>query len=231
MNKTLIAALSVAVIAGGTWVLTRPVTPSDPLLGAAFAQEGEVDESRVVEMVQGDPDALVEVIEYASYTCPHCATFHANQYEQLKENYIDTGLVRFVYREVYFDRPGLWASMVARCGGEERFFGITGLLYERQDVWARRSSGEEIVADLRQIGRVAGLEDDQLEACLSDGGMAQSLVGWFQANAEEHDIDSTPSFVINGEKHSNMSYAAFAELLDGKLADAGVDMTGDDTTQ
>lgn len=220
MKNALISAVAVAAVAGGAWFLTRPSVPADPVLGAALAQDAEVDISQITEMAKGDADAPVEVIEYASYTCPHCASFHMDQYPQIEENYVDTGKVRFVYREVYFDRPGLWASMVARCGGEERFFGITDLIYERQQDWARRESGEDIVADLRRIGKVAGLTDEDLDACLSDGETAQNLYGWYQANAEADDVESTPSFVIQGEKYSNMSYDDFAAVLDEKLSEA-----------
>lgn len=220
MKNSLIALIAVAAVAGGAWFLSRPAAPAEPLLGAAFAQDAEVDETLFAEMVQGDPEASVEVIEYASFTCPHCASFHANQYVQLKENYIDAGLIRFVFREAYFDRPGLWASMVARCGGEMRYFGITDLLFERQQDWARLETGEEIVTALRQIGKVAGLTDDELDVCLADGEKAQSLYGWYQANFEEHEITGTPSFVVNGTTYSNMSYEDFAALLDGEIANA-----------
>jgi protein-disulfide isomerase len=220
MKNALLAAVAVAAVAGGAWFLSRPAVPADPVLGAALAQDAEYDASQITEMVKGAEDAPVEVIEYASFTCPHCATFHENQYPQIEANYVDTGKVRFVYREVYFDRPGLWASMVARCGGEERFFGITDLIYERQNEWARRESGEEIIADLRRIGKVAGLTDEDLDACLTDGETAQNLYGWYLANAEADDVQGTPSFVINGEKYSNMSYDEFAAVLDEKLAEA-----------
>jgi protein-disulfide isomerase len=76
---------------------------------AAFAQDA-TNEFGISDMVQGDADAPIEIIEYASYTCPHCARFHASVYPQLKADYIETGKVKFVYREVYFDRFGLWAS-------------------------------------------------------------------------------------------------------------------------
>lgn len=222
MNKSIIAVVSVAVIAGGAWYLTQPTAATDPLLGAALAQDADSDATtyEVQEMALGNPDASVEVIEYASYTCPHCATFHANQYQDIKANYIDTGAIRFVYREVYFDRPGLWASMVARCGGEMRFFGISNLIYERQQDWARAADGEAVISQLRDIGKVAGLSDDELDVCLSDADKAQALVGWYRANAEADNIEGTPSFIINGEKYSNMSYADFAVLLDEKLAEA-----------
>jgi len=82
-------------------------------------------------MVIGDADAPIEMIEYASFTCPHCARFHADVYPLLKADYIDSGKVKFIYREVYFDRFGLWASMIARCGGEARFFGLSNLIYEK----------------------------------------------------------------------------------------------------
>ncbi|MEJ6477722.1 MAG: protein-disulfide isomerase [Paracoccaceae bacterium] len=220
MNKTLsIAALAVAIIAGGTWFLTRPVAPTDTMFGAAIAQDADVDTSGVIEMVQGGADATVEVIEYASFTCPHCANFHGDQYPQIKANYIDTGKIRFVYREVYFDRPGLWASMVARCGGPLRYHGIVELIYEQQREWAGSGDPSIIADNLRNIGKVAGLTDEALDVCMADAESAQALYTWSETNREADDISGTPSFIINGEPYSNMSYAEFAAVLDEKLAE------------
>lgn len=220
MNKTILSVLAVAVVAGGAWFLTKPSQPADPIISNALENVDETVEGAIADMVQGNPDAAVEVIEYASFTCPHCATFHQNQYQQIKANYIDTNQIRYVSREVYFDQPGLWASMMARCGGEMRFFGISTLIYEQQQDWARAGDGAAVAAALRNIGKVAGLSDEDLDACMSDAETAQALVGWYRANAEEHNIEGTPSFIINGEKYSNMSYADFAEVLDEKLAEA-----------
>lgn len=165
----------------------------------------------------GAEDAPVEIIEYASYTCPHCATFHQGVFKNLKQDYIDTGKVKFTYREVYFDRYGLWGSLVARCGGEERFFGITEMIYDTQSQWSRAGSEAAIADELRKIGRIAGIENDQLEACLGNGDKARALIEWYQANAEEHGITSTPSFVIDGTTYSNMTYGEFQEIIDEKL--------------
>ncbi len=220
MMKTVVPALAVVAVAGGAWFMTRPAAPADTIISNALETVNDVAKDVIPDMVLGNPDAPVEVIEYASYTCPHCATFHANQFTQIKENYVDTDQVRFVYREVFFDQPGLWASMVARCGGETRFFGITSVIYEQQSRWARAGDGAAVAAALRNIGKVAGLTENELDACLSDAETAQNLVGWFRANAAEHNIDSTPSFIINGEKYQNMSYEAFAAVLDEKLAEA-----------
>lgn len=206
-----------AIAVGGYFLNAGGTTAVGPTLGAANAQSAaEVDTSSVVEMTLGAEDAPVTIIEYASYTCPHCATFHNGAFKDLKADYIDTGKVKFVYREVYFDRFGLWASMVARCGGEDRFFGISDMVYDQQSEWTR---GEpvQIVESLRRIGRAAGMNDEELDVCLNDGDKAQTLVAWYQENAEEHNISSTPSFVVNGTTYSNMSYSEFSDLIDNEI--------------
>ena len=193
--------------------------PDVALPGAANAQStsGDFDTSSIPDMILGNPDAAVEVVEYASFTCPHCRSFHEGAYKQLKAEYIDTGKIKFVYREVYFDRPGLWASMLARCGGEEKFFGIVDMLYQGQSTWARAGDPAAIVAELRKIGRLAGLTNESLETCFQDATMAQTLVAWWQENGDRDGINSTPSFLINGTRHSNMAYANMKALIDAEL--------------
>ncbi len=208
---------AVAVAAGGYWLSLSNSTPANPLISSAEAQEADLDTSTIKEMVQGAADAPVEIIEYASYTCPHCANFHTGPYKQLKKEFIDTGKVKFIYREVYFDRYGLWASLVSRCGGLEKFFGITDLIYEGQSEWSRAGGPAEIVDELRKIGRLAGIGNDELEACLQDGTRAQTLVAWYQENAERDGITATPSFVVNGKKVSNQSYEEFKQLIEDEL--------------
>lgn len=222
MNKSLIAAVVLAAVAGGTWVLTQNASTPLPVISQNVdSSDAETASFDVTEMVQGNPDAAVQVTEYVSFTCGHCANFHANQYPQIKENYIDTGRIGFTLREVYFEQPGLWASMVARCGGEMRFFGLTGLLFDNQQDWARAGDGAAIAAALRNLGKVAGLTDGELDACMADGDKAQQLVAWYRQNAAADGIESTPSFVIDGQLYNNMSYDDFAALLDEKLAAAG----------
>lgn len=173
--------------------------------------------TEIPDMVLGDENAPIEMIEYASFTCPHCASFHANVYPQLKADYIDTGKVKFIYREVYFDRFGLWASMIARCAGEDRFFAVSNLVYEKQREWTASGDPAIVIEELRKLAKTAGLNDETLDACMSDADQAQALVGWYQANAERDGINSTPSFLINGESHGNMTYENFKTILDEKL--------------
>lgn len=223
MDRRNILLGGIAAAGLGGWYLTSgtggPTSayPDAPLPGAANAQTADVDTSGIQDMVIGNPDATVEIIEYASYTCPHCARFHAGPYKQLMADYIDTGKIRFVYREVYFDRYGLWASLLARCGGPEKFFGITDLIYAGQAEWSRAGSPAEIVEELRKIGRLAGMDSDTIEACLQDGEQAKAMVAWYQQNAERDGIDSTPSFVINGKKVANMAYPDMKALIEEAL--------------
>lgn len=185
----------------------------------SVAEAQDIDTSGVLEMQMGNPDADVTVIEYASFTCPHCGTFHQGTLKELKSDYIDTGKINFIYREVYFDRYGLWAGMIARCGGPERYFGIADLIYKGQSDWTAGGDPASIAEGLRKIGRLAGMDDTQLDACLQDNDMANAMVAVYQENAARDEINSTPSFIINGQKYSNMSTADFRSTLDGLLGE------------
>jgi protein-disulfide isomerase len=179
--------------------------------------DAEVDTSTIPDMMIGNPDAKVTVIEYASYTCPHCASFHAGTFKDLKKNYIDTDKINFVFREVYFDRYGLWASMIARCAGPEKFFGLTDLMFQSQSSWTRAGEPAAIIDELRKLGRLAGIDGETLEVCLNDNEKAKTLIAWYQEKAGADNIDSTPSFIINGKKHTNMSFAEMSEIIDAEL--------------
>ncbi|MCT4682690.1 MAG: DsbA family protein [Roseicyclus sp.] len=217
-RRTLLMGAGAGAVALGSYALMRPGQTPMPLLPQpAHAQEAATGAPEVIEMVIGAPDAPVEVIEYASFTCPHCRSFHQNTMPRLKAEYVDSGQVRFIYREVYFDRPGLWASMVARCAGPMRYFGVVDLIYERQSEWVQGSPAQ-IAENLRRIGRTAGMTNEQLDACMTDADMAQALITWEQANREVHDIPGTPHFVIDGTMHSNMSFEEFSGLIDAALA-------------
>ncbi len=184
----------------------------------AHAQDSEeIDTSLVQEMTLGAEDAPVTFIEYASFTCPHCASFHQSQFKELKAEYIDTGKVKFIHRDVYFDKFGLWAAMVARCGGPERFFGISDMIYNEQREWIGDGTDAGVADRLRRIGKVAGLTEDELEACLSDRDKAQAMVAVYQQNSEADNVRSTPTLIINGDQYQNMAYSETKEIIDGLL--------------
>ncbi|MEL7114466.1 MAG: DsbA family protein [Pseudomonadota bacterium] len=220
MNRLITVAVALVVLVGGViaWQSTN-TNPDTQFVGIAEAQEaGEIDTSIVTEMTLGDPDAPLTVVEYASFTCPHCRDFHEDTFKEFKANYIDTGKVHFIYREVYFDRFGLWAGIVARCGGGDRYFGITDMIYAQQSTWTRGETPVDIADNLKTIGKTAGLTDAELDACLTDNAKAQAMVAVYQENAERDGVRSTPTFLIDGDVVTgNQSYGAFSALIDDAL--------------
>jgi hypothetical protein len=208
----LVAALVLA-LGAALWLGQGSGTPGSTQLGALAASAQETDPAtdaalpEVPEMVLGAEDAPVTLIEYASYTCPHCATFHSNVFKDLKRDYIDTGKVRFVYREVYFDRYGLWAAMVARCGGEARYFGISGTCCSTSSAnGPGRTIRSRSWKACKKIGRTAGMDDATLDACLEDGAMAQAMVARSRRPPPPTRSSRTPTLIIDGQPHSNMTY-------------------------
>jgi protein-disulfide isomerase len=195
-RQTLLAALAVAAAPGLSWA------QGDPQVG---------------ERTMGAPDAPVTLVEYAMFTCPHCANFHQEVFPRIKENYIDTGKVRLVFREVYFNKPSLWAAMIARCAPPERYFGIVDVLFDRQQEWAAAADQQAMVAELFSIGRQAGLTDEAMNACLGDRALAEGLVAEYQAKATADKIEATPTFFIDGEMQPNASYEELSAKLDAAL--------------
>lgn len=169
------------------------------------------------DIAQGAAEAPVTVVEYASYTCPHCATWHKEIYPRLKAEFIDTGKVRFIHREVYFDKFGLWAGLIAGCGGDLKYHAISGMIYDSQHDWIGDGTEATIAANLRKIGLKAGLGQEQIEACMTDQKRMEAMVATYQKNATADDINATPTLVINGEKFSNMPWEELKTLIEAKL--------------
>jgi len=229
-RRTLLLSGAAALTGVGGYNLYTAMTGSPSALGtsliepsAAIAQTTEediVDLSLVQEMEEGNPDAAVTIIEFSSFTCPHCARFNQSVYPDLLESYINTGLVRYIKREVYFDAYGLWAGLVARCGGEMRYFHIAEILYAEQRDWAHAEDASAVAANLRTIGLRAGMTNDMLDACFADRPLAMAMMQTYQNNVEEFNVRGTPTFVINGETYTNMSFPEFQAIIDPLLAES-----------
>jgi protein-disulfide isomerase len=166
----------------------------------------------------GDPNAKVKIVEYASYTCPHCANFHATAFKPMKAEYIDTGKVYFTLREVYFDRYGLWAAMVARCGGDMRYFAIHDVLFDKQKEWAASDDPAAVINNLTTIAVSLGLEKPAVDACLKDAAMAEALVARFETNMKADEVEGTPTIFVNGTKYGSMGYEELKSIIDAELA-------------
>lgn len=184
--------------------------------GAALALPGaaRADGLLLGEQVQGDANAPVTVIEYASLTCPHCAKFHTTAYQELKTNYIDTGKAKLILREVYFDRLGLWGGMVARCDGGARYWGFIDHMLRTQSDWAQ---AEDVMGAFKKIGRIGGLTDAQVEACLNDQDGAKALVEQYQEYRNDPRLTGTPTLIVGDEKVENPTYERLAAAIDALL--------------
>ena len=186
--------------------------------GFAFAADPKKVESNYIEMSKGDHNAPVEFVEYASLTCPACAAFHTNVYPKLNKEYIETGAIHFIHREIYFDRAGLWGALTARCtNAVNRYFGMLDLLYSEQATWSRLESSDEIVGALLKISAKSGIDREKAVSCLEDQEKALNLVEKFKFYTKRDAIESTPTFVINGKKYTNRSYEEIKEIIEKEL--------------
>lgn len=203
--RNLLLRLSGSIVAViGLWTLVwLPLALSE---GAAAEPQ---------EQILGDPNAPVTIIEYASLTCPHCAQFHTEVLPELKERYIATGKVRLIYRDFPLDQMALAAATLAHCSGPDRYFSMLDVLFETQANWAR---ADDPIAALKRLGKLGGLSEEKMDACLADQELADGILQTRLDGQNEFDISSTPSFVIDGKTYAgSRDIDAFAELIDPLL--------------
>ena len=182
---------------------------------AAPAQEAIDATAALQERSIGSADAPVTVIEYFSLTCPHCATFHNDVYDDLKQKYVDSGKVRFVYREFPRDGVDLRAGMMARCADPRRYAGLIQVLFKTQPKWTRSN---DPVGELAKIGRLAGIDDATFQNCLASEALANGLLAERQT-ASSQGVQSTPTFEIDGKLYpGSRSIEEFSEIIDPLLA-------------
>jgi protein-disulfide isomerase len=170
--------------------------------GAALAQNAPVQDLAVPgplgDVWLGPADAKVTIIEYASLTCSHCATFHKDTYPKLKERYIDTGKVRFTLREFPLDPLATAGFMLARCEGESKYYPINDLLFDTQRTWA---FVDKPLDALQQMLKQAGFSQEKFESCLRDQKLYEAVNAVRKRGEEKFKVNSTPTFFINGQRH------------------------------
>ncbi len=168
------------------------------------------------DIVMGSTDAKVVMVEYSSLSCPHCAHFQKDIFPDIKENYIDTGKVLFIHRDFPLDEPALRGAMLAHCAGPDRFYTFVKVLFDKQESWAYQKNFLEILENIAKLGGISG---EKFQSCMQDKALEDSVVESKLAASNTLDIVSTPTFFINGKKHSGASaYPAFAQILDEELA-------------
>jgi len=171
------------------------------LISGAFAQSATdvAKPQSLPDMALGPADAKVTITEYASMTCPHCAAFNDQVFPKIKAEFIDTGKVRYIFREFPLDIKAAAGSMLSRCianGDAGKYFAVTDLLFKSQSDWVMKNTTES----LTRIGKQAGLTQQQVEACLKDQALLDKIAADQKYASEVLKVDSTPTFFINGDK-------------------------------
>jgi protein-disulfide isomerase len=171
------------------------------LIAEAMAQSAS-DVAKPVslpDMALGPANATVTITEYASMTCPHCAAFNENVFPKIKSEYIDSGKVRYVFREFPLDIKAAAGSMLARCIAKDdagKYFAVVDMLFRQQNDWVTKNTTET----LTRIGKQAGLSQQGVEDCLKDQALLDKIAADQKYASDVLKVDSTPTFFINGEK-------------------------------
>jgi protein-disulfide isomerase len=168
----------------------------------------------------GRADAPVTIVEYASATCPHCAAFHNLVWSQLRTAYIDTGKIRWIFREFPLDDLAMAAFMLARCSSEDRYFDVIATLFGEQKIWA---GGEgDARAELTRIMAGFGMDKGSFDACVQRLDLVEAIYGIVKTANQDFGVKSTPTFFIEGELVSGaQEYSVFSAKIDAALAGKG----------
>ena len=192
---------------------------SEALVPEAMAQDAAAVAKPVSlpDMALGPKDAAVTITEYASMTCPHCAAFNEQVFPKIKSEYIDTGKIRYVFREFPLDIKAAAGSMLSRCIAKDdaaKYFAVTDMLFRQQSDWVVKNTTET----LTRIGKQAGLSQQQVEACLKDQALLDKIAADQKYASDVLKVDSTPTFFINGEKiKGETSFEEFAKKINPLL--------------
>lgn len=170
-----------------------PAEGADGLPASEAAVVIDVDQAMGPRAI-GDANAPIKITEYFSLTCHHCANFHTITLPEIRQ-YIDSGEVYLEFREFPLNAPALRASMIARCLPEDRYYGYISLLFKTLDTW---TTNPDYMSALRQNAKLAGMSDERFDACLASNQLQQALGTQMKAATEKWQIESTPTFIVNG---------------------------------
>jgi protein-disulfide isomerase len=185
------------------------------LIGSAAASDAWPPAVGEYDMVLGDDDAPVTMIEYASFTCGHCANFHTESLPTIKEDYIDQGHVRLIFRDFPLDGLALRAGLIARAAPKSRYFSVVDVMFQQQSRWVQAS---DPIAALSNIALMAGASQEDIDANLQNEPLADALITLRTEGESRYQVSATPTFVIEGEVISgNMPLADMQSTLDSHI--------------
>ncbi len=180
---------------------------------------GKVDLSDILtapeggDMVMGKEDAKVSLVEYASASCPHCAKFYKDVFPKIKSEYIDTGKIKFIFREFPHNQPALAAFMIARAMPKEKYFPLVDIFFTTQDTWlAKPKEG------LLNIAKQAGMSEADFEAALKNEALANNILAVREKGSTKYGVDGIPTLFLNGQAfHGETTFDDLKKAIDPLL--------------
>ena len=185
------------------------------LMAPLFVTGAIAQQSQPLEVTIGAENAPVTVVEYMSLTCSHCANFHINTLPNVMEHYVNTGKVRIIFRDYPLDGAAYQAAIVSHCmaeAGTRRYYGFVQILFQQQQRWA---TAPDPLAEVAKLARIGGMNEQSFDACLENEAYATGVLLTRTQGETKYDIQSTPTFVINGRVvPGGMSYKEFSRAVD-----------------
>jgi protein-disulfide isomerase len=191
---------------GALSLLPRAAHAADTVDVAELMKPGPLGDN-----ILGDANAPITVVEYMSLTCSHCKHFHDTTWKPLKENYIDTGKVRFILRDFPLDPLATAAIMLAHAAPNDKFFEMVDLLFDQQEKWA---FVDDPVSALLAIAKQVGFTQETFELTLKNQALLDGVNAVKERGASQFGVNSTPTFFINGARHPGaLSFEEMEKLL------------------
>jgi len=171
------------------------------------------------DRTMGNPNAPIQMVEYAAPSCPHCAHFNETIFPYLKANYIDKGKVYYIFRVFPIGDQDVPAEALARCMPKESYFAFIDLLFRQQQIWDPEYGITNVQAGLIEVANVAGMSQDKATACMANKAEADRITKSAQDAIAKYNINSTPSFVVNGTvKEGAFDQDSLKKFLDAELS-------------
>ena len=181
-----------------------------------FEYQQFLDDNNLIPVIKSNSDNSVDIIEFSSFSCSHCATFHNETLIELKESDVFKNVNYYVV-DFPLNQAAFYASIIASCDNSVRPNYIDSV-YENYDVWTKAETGEDIIDLLNSYGIQHGLGEDQLEACLKNEELQNELLSRQVDSQNIFGIESTPTFIVGGEKvKGNRPASEFIKIIIKKL--------------
>ena len=175
-----------------------------------------LSDNKILPLIKSNADQTVDLIEFSSFSCSHCAAFHNETFKEIRESDV-FGNINYYLVDYPLNQAAFYASIIANCNADIRT-SYTDSVYENYDIWTKSETGEEIIELLNNYGLQLGLEDEQLQSCLKDESLQNNLLSLQVSAQSNFGVESTPTFIIDGEKlQGNRPASEFIKVIKKKL--------------